>query len=225
MKIKEMDYIDKPRERALNFGFQSLSNAELIALIVRSGMKGKSALVLANEILATFHSIKLIRSRNIEDLCALDGMGEAKSISLLAAVELSFRISNESVTNEKKKIGQPTDIFDFMKNYKFNIYQEEFYVICLNARKEIIAARKMFVGTVETTIIHPRDIYKYAIANNSSYVVFTHNHPTGDITPSPEDIDVTKKLINCGDLMNVKVLDHIIYSSETFFSFRENGLM
>ncbi len=225
MKIKEMDYSEKPRERAKKHGFQILTNVELVALIIRSGTKGKSALQLASEILNQVKSLTYLRSHSINDLNTSNGMGDAKSISLLAAVELSNRLSKSVVETTKTKVTSPNSVYQYMLNYKFNLHQEEFYVICLNARKEIISSKLLFVGTIETTIIHPRDIFKYAINNNATFVVFAHNHPTGNTSPSNEDIEVTSKLVSCGILMNVKVLDHIIYSLSECFSFREHDLI
>ncbi len=223
--IKEMDYTEKPRERAKKHGFQILTNVELVALIIRSGTKGKNAIQLANEILCSVKSLSYLRSLSINDLNNSSGMGDAKSIALLAAIELSNRLSTNNLKVEKIKITSPNTIYKYMLNFKFNLHQEEFYVICLNARKEIISSKLMFVGTIETTIIHPRDIFKYAISNSATFVAFAHNHPTGNTSPSSEDIEVTSKLVSCGLLMNVKVLDHIVYSLSEYFSFREHNLI
>ncbi len=223
MFIKEFTLDDKPRERAKSIGFKNLTTTELIALIIRSGSKKESVLELSQQILKKSKNLYILRSTNINELNTIYGMGDAKSISLLAALELASRYKNEKINSATFKITNPNQAFMYMSKYEFNVKQEEFYIICLNSRKEVIGSKLIFKGTVSSSIIHPREIFQYVIEMSSSYVIFAHNHPSRNLTPSKEDIEVTKRLYECGNLLNIHVLDHIIFSDVEYLSLKEIG--
>lgn len=225
MFIKEYGIDDKPRERAKDIGFNNLKTNELIALIIRSGSKKESVLELSQIILNKYKSLSVLRSCNVNELNSIYGMGDAKSTSLLAAIELANRLDRSEVDVHKFRVGSPEHAFKYIKKYGFNTKQEEFYTICLNSRKEIIGSKLLFKGTIDSSIIHPREIFQYIIEMSSSYVLFAHNHPSRVLQPSVEDIEVTKRLYECGKLLNIIVLDHIIFSDIDYLSMKENNYM
>ncbi len=225
MLIKELVSSDKPRERAKEFGFKTLTTTELVALIIRSGTKHYSAIDVASSILKQAKSLETLQNYSISKLNKIYGMGDAKSTSLLAAIELASRLNNFTQTQLKVKINSPSDIFKYMSKYNFNEKQEEFYIICLNVRREVIASKLLFKGTIDSSLIHPREIFNYVLECSASYIVLAHNHPSRNLTPSNEDISVTKKLVECGQILSVNVLDHIVFSDIDYFSLKENQLM
>ncbi len=225
MLIKELVITDKPRERAKELGFKNLTTSELVALIIRSGTKDNSAIDVANNILKEVRTIDYLKNISVNELNKIHGMGDAKSTSLLAAIELANRFTNEVSNNAKYKINCPSDIYDYMKKYNFNTKQEEFYIICLNVRREIISSKLLFKGTIDSSIVHPREIFNYVLECSASFIVLAHNHPSRNLSPSKEDIDVTKKLVKGGEILCIKVLDHLIFSDESYFSIKEHGLM
>ncbi len=225
MLIKELVTTDKPRERAKDLGFKTLTTAELIALIIRSGTKDNSALDVANAILKKIKHIDYLKNFNVNQLNAVHGMGDAKSTSLLAAIELASRFSSNKSSSYKHKINTPSDIFKYLKKYSFNTKQEEFYIICLNVRREVIASKLLFKGTIDSSIVHPREIFNFVLECSASFVILAHNHPSRNLAPSKEDLEVTKKLVKGGEILCIKVLDHIIFSDESCFSLKEHGLM
>lgn len=221
MLIKELSINDKPRERAKNIGLSYLTTSELLALIIRTGTKDKSAIDIANDILSVYPNLDKLKSCKISELNKIRGMGDAKTISLLAALELSSRYKFDDNPVALYKIDSPQDIYSYLKRYQFNTRQEEFYILCLNVRREVIASKMIFKGTVESSIIHPRDIFLYALECSATFVIFAHNHPSRNLTASNEDISVTLKLDECGKLLNIKVLDHIIFSDTNYSSFKQ----
>lgn len=221
MFIKEFTLDDKPRERAKSLGFKNLTTTELIALIIRSGSKKESVIELSQKILKRNKSLYALKTCNINELNTIYGMGDAKSISLLAALELANRYKNEEINDAKFKITNPEQAFKYMSKFEFNIKQEEFYIICLNSRKEVVGSKMIFKGTINASIIHPREIFQYVIEMSSSFVILAHNHPSRNLTPSKEDIAVTNRLYECGNLLNINVLDHIIFSDTQYLSLKE----
>ncbi|MFV0498927.1 MAG: RadC family protein [Bacilli bacterium] len=223
MFIKETSINDKPRERAKRLGFTSLTTAELIALIIRSGSKKESVLELSYTILNDVQNLSVLKNYNISELNAFYGMGDAKTISLLAALELATRFDHEKLEKNCFKITNPELAFKYLSRFKFNKKQEEFYIICLNTRKEVIDCKMIFKGTIDSAIIHPREIFHYILEKNSSYVIIAHNHPSRHLEPSKEDIQVTKKLINCGSIFNIPIIDHIIFSDVDYMSLKQDN--
>lgn len=223
MFIREVYNSDKPRERAKDLGFNNLTTAELIALIIRSGSKKESVLELSNNILKKTKTLNVLKSCTISELNAIYGMGDAKSTSLLAALELANRFSISCKNNERFKILNPDSAYKYITKYGFNTKQEEFYIICLNTRKEVIGSKMIFKGTIDASIIHPREIFQYIIEMSSSYVILAHNHPSRNLNPSDEDIHVTKRLEECGKILNVIILDHLIFSDINYISLKQEN--
>ncbi len=225
MLISEFEINDKPRERAKSLGFSSLTTIELVALIIRSGAKEKSALEVAANIVADCSNISKLRNYSVNQLNKVYGMGDAKSTSLLAALELANRYKKQSKNKEVVCINNPKSVYNVLSNYQFNTKQEEFYIICLNRRREVISSKMLFRGTIDSSLVHPREIFTFALECSSSFVIFAHNHPSGNLTPSIEDVEVTEKLVECGEILGIKVLDHLVFSDEDFLSMKEKCYM
>ncbi len=216
-------HIDQnPRERALKHGIHSLKTSELLALILRTGNRKQNVLELAEQIMSKYRLAELKELDHV-NLCQEDGIGVAKALAILACFELSKRceVSNQNAIFIKNA----SDCYNLLKGYPYNFDQEEFYCIYLNTRRRLLKIKKLFVGTVEFSIVHPREIFKYAFEYSASYIILAHNHPSAIVTPSIEDIKITKKLVECGIIFNIKVIDHLVYSESTYFSMLEEQLL
>lgn len=222
--IREMSEDERPREKMLKKGEKSLSNAELLALIIRTGNKNFNAIELSNQIFKE----KLINIRDlydisIEELCDIDGIGIAKAAQIKAALELGMRASSYIPT--RYKIKNPWDIYKYyMEELRYES-KEIFKIVLLNTKNEIITDEKISVGTLNTSLVHPREVFKPAIRKSSSKIILIHNHPSGCCNPSHEDEMVTKRLIQCGEIIGIEVIDHIIIGDGVYFSFKENMLI
>lgn len=222
IKIKELPINDRPRERLINNGVQSLSNEELLAIVLKTGTKDMSAKVLSSMILKYVGDIQNLKNITYHELINIKGVGTAKACMILSFIELSKRINSKMETIKGIKLNCPKLVFDYYQ-YKINANQEHVYCIYLDASKRVIKDKLLFVGTVNHSLIHPRDIFKEAYLLNASSIICVHNHPSGDVHPSSEDINVTNRLRQIGILMGIKLVDHIIISETKYYSFLENG--
>lgn len=222
IKIEDIPVDDRPRERLINKGAHSLSNEELLAILLGSGTKNMSVKTLSSLILSKSGNIKDLSKLTYYDLIKIKGIGKAKACTILSLIELSMRIGRKTESIEKVKLNSPDKVFEFYKG-KIDKYQEQFYVIYLDAKKRVITDKLLFQGTVNHSLVHPRDIFKYAYNFNSAFIICMHNHPSGDVNPSKDDIITTNRIIEVGNIMGVKLLDHIIISSDNYYSFLENG--
>ncbi len=222
IKIKKIPINDRPRERLMNNGPQNLSNEELLSILLNSGTKDISVKNLATHILSKVGDIKNLENLTFHDLIAIKGIGKAKACTLLTLIELSRRMNRKIETFEKIKLISPKTVYDFYKD-RIDKYQEQVYCIYLDAKKRVIKDKLIFIGTVNHSLIHPRDIFKEAYKLNASFLICVHNHPSGDVNPSEDDINTTKRLKEVGNLTGVKLIDHIIVSEKTYYSFLENG--
>lgn len=220
-KIKELPLSDRPVERLINSGSESLSNQELLAIILKTGTKDLSSKELALEILKK-RDIKDLANIRLEELLSIKGIGIKKASVLLATLELSKRI-NEKVDTIKYKMNKPELIFEYYKNKLINKKQEYFYAVYLDLKGKIIKDKLLFIGTINYSIVTPREIFKEAYLIEASSIIIIHNHPTGDVIPSSNDIDTTHKLIDVGNTLGIKVLDHVIIGKDKYYSFLENG--
>ena len=220
--IKELPIEERPRERALFEGVDKLSTGELLSIIIRTGTKNKSVKELSNEILLLGN----LKDLTYNKLLTIKGIGKVKAIEVMSLIELSKRINRDYNKNETIKIKCAKNIYDEYK-YLFNDQKQElFYCIYLNNKNIVIDKKLLFIGTINKSIVHPREIFKYAYLLSASGIICIHNHPSGDINPSLEDIKLTKAIIEIGKLQNIPVLDHIIIGNNGYYSFLEdeNGL-
>ena len=216
MKIFDIPEDSRPRERFLSFGSESLSDAELLAIILRTGSKQENVIDMSNKIISTFTLEKLF-SCSINELEQINGIGKTKAMQILAMAELPKR--KELQKNKKKKIKQTKDVFDMFHPLLKDKTQEYFYIIMLGVNNKILGTEKISTGILDSIIIHPREIFKPAIRNSSSKIILVHNHPSGDPTPSDEDLDMTRNLIEAGTLVGIEVLDHVIIGDENHWSY------
>ncbi|HZJ85799.1 MAG TPA: DNA repair protein RadC [Erysipelotrichaceae bacterium] len=216
MKVREMPIETRPREKALEYGLSSLCDFELIAIILRSGYQGVSVTSLAQQVLDKYPLDKL-SNISIDDLIKIKGIKEAKALELLVCFELSKRVSLY-IGKREDVINNPKALLNFIKSEIGSLSNEQFLVVCLNTKNVIIKYKIMFIGTVDVTVVHPRDIFKFAIKNNATRIICAHNHPSGDVTPSKQDIEITKVIKETGDMVGIPLLDHIIVSNSEVYS-------
>ncbi len=229
--IREMPEGDRPRERLKERGAAALSNGELIAILLRTGMKGQSAVQMAQQILKEHHnSLDELARAPLESLAAIKGVGETKAIQLKAAFELAKRLS-ESQSEQRKNVGSPEQAASVLREEFRGLDREQFRVLLLNTKNALIKCCKVSEGSLNASIVEPRETFKEAFTNSAASIILAHNHPSGDPTPSSEDIAITKKLVKAGELLNIAVLDHIIIGqrmqgrAQDYVSLKELGLM
>ncbi|MDW4115793.1 DNA repair protein RadC [Staphylococcus saprophyticus] len=222
MKINDLANHQKPRERMLNYGASHLSHAELLAILINTGRKGYSSLDIANELLKSIVNLKELKHLSINDLNKIKGVGLYKALTLKAAFELGERMHYGSV-DDKIQINNPKDAADFMMGKMEHLTQEKFIALFLNSKNIIIKQKTIFMGTLNSAIVHPREIYSEAVKCASNAIIVLHNHPSGDTTPSLEDIKTTDRLRECGDILGIQLLDHVIIGDHTYLSMVEEG--
>lgn len=224
-KLKEIPKIDRPRERLINFGAESLSNEELLSILLKTGTKDVSVKELASTILNKIGEINKLNEINYHILSSIQGVGSAKACTLLAVVELSKRITRKNASLNNVIIKSADIAFDYFQYIFKDQKQEYFYVIYLDNKKRVIENKLLFKGTLNQSIVHPREVFKSAFILSASSIICVHNHPSGNVEPSKEDINLTKRLSEIGILMGIKVVDHLIISDDKYFSFLENNLI
>ncbi|MFQ3726007.1 DNA repair protein RadC [Staphylococcus equorum] len=222
MRINELADNQKPRERLLSHGASHLSHAELLAILINTGRKGSSSIDIANELLKSVDNLKELKMLSISDLNKIKGVGLYKALILKAAFELGERMHSGSV-DDKIQISSPKDVADFMMGKMEHLTQEKFIALFLNSKNVIIKQKTIFVGTLNSSIVHPREIFSEAIKCASNAIIVLHNHPSGDVTPSNEDIKTTERLKKCGQVLGIDLLDHIIIGDHIYLSMVEEG--
>ena len=224
-KLKEIPKEDRPRERLINLGVENLSNEELLAIILKTGTKDISVRELADMILATVGGIQKLGNVNYQMLISIPGIGNAKACSVLVIMEVGKRIAKERTSLNNICIKSADVAFEYFKSIFEDKKQEYFYAIYLDNKKKAIETKLLFIGTLNQSIVHPREVFKEAYLLSASSIICVHNHPSGNITPSKEDIVLTKRLCDIGMLMGIKLVDHLIIGSDTYYSFLENNLI
>jgi DNA repair protein RadC len=222
LKMREVHEADRPRERFLRQGPESLSNQELLAILLRTGTKEESVLTLANRVLVQFEKLHALKHATVEEMKEIKGIGEAKAIQLLAAIELGKRLAQKEIDN-KYTIRSPEDAANFLMPFMTSLQQENFVALYLNVKNQIIHQQTVFIGSLNASIVHPREIYRVAVRRAAAAIIVAHNHPSGNPVPSPEDIDVTKRLLEAGQILGIDLLDHIIIGDHQFVSLKEKG--
>lgn len=222
MIIKEMADIEKPREKALRYGIETLSNTELLALVIRCGTKSQSALELAQTILNKCDGLSNIHKLGLNELKEIKGIKDAKALELIGCIELSKRVM--SPTAQKViTIKSAIDVYNYLHAKMVLEKQEKFYVMFLDSKNKVIKEKAIFIGTLNSSIVHPREIFKEAVSCSCAALICVHNHPSGNVTPSIEDIEVTKKLYNVSMIMDIPLLDHVIIGDNDYYSLKSNG--
>lgn len=225
--IKDIPQEERPRERLLRYGAQVLSDAELLAVLIRTGTRSESALVLAQRILkgdGGKNGLTYVIDATVEELSKIKGIGTAKAVQIKAAVELGRRISSYS-GRQQVTITSPLDVKDLLMEEMRFLEKEHFKAILLNTKNHVISIEDISIGSLNSSIVHPREVFKPAIKRSSASVILVHNHPSGDPTPSREDIEVTSRLVNAGNVLGIAVLDHVIIGNNSILSLKEQGLM
>jgi DNA repair protein RadC len=226
--IKDLPLNERPRERLVEQGADALKSSELIAILLRTGAKGISAIQVAEQLLHQFSTLDNLSRAGIEELRRVKGVGRDKAIALKSAFTLARRMALE-IRQESPMLDAPERIADLLREENRAYAVEHFQVVLLNTRRRLIRVESISQGTLDTILVHPREVFKPAIAANASAVVLVHNHPSGDPTPSEADIKVTRDLIRAGQLLKIEVLDHVIIGRATqerpkdFVSLRELG--
>ncbi|NOZ46938.1 MAG: JAB domain-containing protein [Chlorobi bacterium] len=225
LKIKDWALEDRPREKLLAKGISSLSDAELIAILIGSGNTNESAVELSKKILKSVNNnLNELGKLNVSDLQYFKGIGQAKAINIIAALELGRRNTTSDII-QKPKIQSSKDVFDLLHSKISHIPHEEFWVVYLNRSNKIIDKLKISQGGVAGTVADLRIIMKHAIEKLASSIILVHNHPSGNNKPSKNDSDITQKLKDAGKTIDINVLDHIIITEENYYSFADNGLI
>lgn len=219
---------ERPRERLLHIGAESLKNSELLAILLRTGLNGCSALDIGENLMRQFGSLKNLASASIDELTTVRGIGRDKAIGLKSAFTLAKRLAQE-VQGMAPLLDQPYKVADLLREQVRLLHEENLYLIFLNTRNYLIRYERAGQGTLDSLLIHPREVFKPAIRANASSLIMVHNHPSGDPTPSEADIRVTRDIIRAGQLLRIPLLDHIIIGQKTqdrahdFSSLRELG--
>lgn len=223
LKMKEIPISERPVERLINNGTENLSNEELLSIIIKTGTKKQSAKEIAELILKECNGN--LNNINYQKLKNIKGIGSVKSANVLAAIELGKR-ANKKITNIKnKKITSADMVYEYYKDIFINQKQEYFYCIYLDSNKTVIEEKLLFKGTLDYSLVHPREVFKEAYNISAQTIICIHNHPSGNVIPSKNDFDMTNKLIEIGNLFGIKIIDHIIIGENKYYSFVENGDM
>ncbi len=222
--ISKIPKDERPREKLLRHGADTLTNSELLAIVIGFGSKKDSAITLSQKIIYNNNKGLLnIAEANADILKSFNGINDAKAAKILAVAELSKRISREKV--DKTKITSPQNVSALLLEEMRYLKKEVFKTVLLDTKNNIISINDVSVGCLDSTVVHPREVFVDAIKNSSSAIILVHNHPSGEVEPSSEDINITDRIIECGKIIGIRVLDHIIIGDGNYLSFKEHGYM
>ena len=228
IRIKDLPRYERPRERLLLLGADALRNAELIAILLRTGLKGTSAIDVAEQLLRRFGTLGALAKASVGDLSQTKGIGRDKAVALKSAFTLARRMAQE-IGREAPQLDTPDRVADLLREENRLYEVEHFQIVLLNTLRKLIRVEEISRGTLDTILVHPREVFKLAITSNASAIVLVHNHPSGDPSPSEADVKVTRDLIRAGQLLKIEVLDHVILGNSTdnrrkdYVSLRELG--
>jgi|SRR5687767_1803889 len=221
--IKHWSVADQPREKLLHLGAKTLSEAELIAILMRVGTRNKSAVDVAKDLMSQHeHSLASLAKLTVHELMKIKGIGEAKAVSIAAALELGRRRVAEQPV-QKSQISTSMDAYDLIHSRMRDLTREEFWIILLDRRSKVIAIEEIHVGGMSAMVVDPKIIFQKALERKASSVILSHNHPSGSPSPSIEDIRLTEKVKLAGSYIDIKVLDHIIIGEGAYYSFADEG--
>ena len=222
-RIKDMPINERPRERLKIVGVENLSDEELLAIVIKIGTKKHSAKVLASKILANLNGLENLKKVNFIQLIKIDGIGETKATTILAMIEIAKRISQPVRFISGLKLTNPQIVFNYFKNKIGDSKQEQFFCLYLDSQKKVIKEKLLFKGTINKSLVHPREIFKEAFLVSACSIICVHNHPSGNLEPSPCDLEFTKELKKMADIFGIGFDDHIIVSKHSFYSFLLNS--
>ncbi|NFR86247.1 JAB domain-containing protein [Clostridium botulinum] len=225
LKIKDIPKKERPKEKLLSYGADTLNNSELLAIILRTGTKGENVLQLSNRLLSKFQGLDGILEASLDDITSIKGIKEGKASQILALAELFKRFRTFKSADRDIKIMSPNDLAMLINGEMSLLKQEILKVIFLNTKNIVIGIKDVFKGSLNTSIVHPREIFKEAVNKSSAKIIISHNHPSGDPTPSKEDINITLRIKECGEIMGIQLLDHIIIGKNGFISLKEKGFI
>lgn len=220
--IKTLPKEDRPRERFLKQELHLISNEDLVSILLQSGPKGENVKLVAMKVLSLIESLDNIEQLTIERLKKIKGIGPVKAMTLLAALEFGRRMNNKKTELYQEKFRTAAMIYDYYKDTLASKKQEYFYGVYLDNQKRILKEKLLFIGTINYSTIHPREIFKEACLISASSIICIHNHPSGNVLPSKMDIMVTEQLVETGKIIGIPVIDHIIISNKKYYSFFEN---
>jgi DNA repair protein RadC len=223
MLIKEIPREERPRERLIKYGVEPLSNEDLLSIILSTGLKNKSCKELSLEIMKEFKMVKELKNANISNLSKIKGIGRSKACNIMASIELGRRVYNDC--DKKIKLDNPNSIYEYIKSDILNKEQEYFYALYFDNKQRLINKKLLYIGTINRSLVHPREIFKYAYLYSASSIVIIHNHPSGDTNPSKEDIELTKSIKELGIINKIPIIDHIIVSNNSYYSFNDEMLI
>ena len=223
VKIKDMCILDRPRERLIKYGVKNLSDSELLAILIGSGNNKNSAKDLANIILSKCGGTSNLDKLNYNTLITIDGIKESKACNILSAIELSRRINSKVRDLNGIRLTNVNTVFNYYKEILKDEKQECFYCIYLDVTKKIIKDKLLFKGTLNYSLVHPREIFKEAYLLDATALICVHNHPSDNLVPSKQDIEITNNLVELGNFHGIKVLDHVIIGKTSYYSFLENN--
>lgn len=223
--IKELPIDERPREKLLRYGCAFLSNSELLAILIGTGTKDRSALSVAHRVLSMEKTgLSFLADCTPEELCNVEGIGIAKSCKVIAAIELGKRIA-QSPGERRYAVGAPEDVAALYMEEMRHLKKEYFKVLLLNTKNEILSAENASIGNLNSSIVHPREVFRSAVKKGAAAIIVIHNHPSGNPAPSQNDLDITRRLKEAGELLGIPVLDHLIIGDGTFISLKEKTLM
>jgi len=222
--IHDLPPSERPRERLQKYGSESLSAQEIIALILGRGISGESVMVTAQRLLSRFGNLKGLAGASLEELSQVRGIGLAKAAQIKAAVELASRLEGTTEAWQNPLLKKPENIFELVKGNLKGKKKEHFLVVSLDTRSRLIKVSEVSVGSLDSSIVHPREAFKEAVSASAASVILVHNHPSGDTTPSEDDIKLTRRLAAAGEVMGIEVLDHIIVADNTYLRLKREGL-
>ncbi|RYL94681.1 DNA repair protein RadC [Sporolactobacillus sp. Y61] len=222
--MKDVPCEDRPRERLIRDGAQSLSDRDLLAIILRSGSRYESVLELSGRLISEFGGIENLQEASVEELGKIRGIGTAKAVQLLASFEIAKRLVRHR-SDQRYTIRSPEDGAQFVMEEMRTLKQEHFVAVFLNTKNQVLHKSTIFIGSLNASIVHPREVFKEAVRRSAASMICFHNHPSGDPSPSREDVDVTKRLVSCGKMLGVDVLDHIVIGDRKYISLKQKGMM
>ena len=225
MLIKEIPNNERPRERLCKYGVESLSNEELLSIIISSGTKDKSCKEISLEILKKFESVNNLKNASINQLSSIEGIGLSKACNIMASIELGKRVYSNTSNVNNIKLSNSYDIYDYIKDDVIDKKQEYFYALYFDNKQRIIDKKLLFIGTINRSLVHPREIFKYAYLFSAYSIAIVHNHPSGDVNPSNEDISITNAIVSLGKINKIPVIDHIIVGIDKYYSFCDNMMI